>query len=225
MVDLVKSEPQQLSAMTMKVRELDAMGRATEYLVPIPDKSNFAEWSFYQQIAMLKAGAWEKIPVSQVIYAIAYAEKQGLDIMQGDVYSTGDGRIAISNKAKIKLALKTGRICGIKVETIETEDPLVLEGCAVSHELECTVTLKVKGFDEPVVKIQRLSEWYMPRNPNWKFRPQHMLELNTLAHACEIVHPTVTEGDEAPPLVESISASGTTQALKEAGALPVVEII
>ena len=195
-----------LDSMKMSVRELNALGQATVYEVPIPASSNFGEWSFFQQIAMLKAGAWSKTPVSQVVYAIAYANRLGLDIMQGDVYTTGEGRIATSNKAKIKLALKTGLIQGIEVNTVETDDELTgdAEACSSKFDLVCTVTITVKGWTKPIVRSQRLSEWYMKNNPNWKTRPSHMLELNTTAHACEMICPTETGVDEFPAqLVES----------------------
>lgn len=172
----------------MTVRELDKMGRATEYAVPIPSSPLFSEWSFFQQVAMLKAGAWEKIPISQIMYAIVYANKLGLDILQGDVYSTGEGRIATSNKAKIKLALATGKISNIQV-TFADLDEDGPEGCSSGCDLQCTVSFDCKGMGR-ITKTQRLSEWFMPKNPNWATRPRHMLELNTLAHACELVNPT-----------------------------------
>lgn len=206
-----------LEDMKMTVRELNALGQATTYEVPIPSSSNFGDWSFFQQIAMLKAGAWSKTPVAQVVFAIAYADRLGLDIMQGDVYTTGEGRIATSNKAKIKLALKTGLIKGIEVDTVETSDVIDLPGCIAKKDLKCTVTISVKGWDKPIVRSQRLSEWFMERNPNWKGRPSHMLELNTTAHACELVCPSETGPDEYPTQLVETSATvedDLTQQLK-----------
>lgn len=188
-----------LDELNLKVKELDALGRAEEYIVGLPTSPNFAEWSFLQQIAMLKTGAWKSIPVPQVAFAIAYANRLGLDIMQGDVYSTGEGRIATSNKAKIKLAMQTGKIVGINSVVTETERPFSADGCAVKKDLECTVTVSVKGWERPLTLTQRLSEWYVGRNPNWKSRPEHMLKLNTLAHACEYINPTETGDDEYLP--------------------------
>lgn len=192
-----------LSDMVMTVKELDSLGRATEYIVPIPSSSSFKDWTFYQQIAMLKAGAFKTTPIPQIIFAIAYAERMGLDIMQGDVYPNGEGRLATSNKAKIKLALKTGRITGY--ECAIKDGPLVPDDnpWPLDNDLICTVTLTVKGFDKPIVKTQRGSEWFMPKNPNWSGRPSHMLELNTFAHACELIHPTDQDPAEGPGEVEA----------------------
>ena len=212
MADIVQATPinkeaLQLADMQMPVRELDNMGQATVYMVPIPTSANFNEWSIYQQVAMLKAGSWAKSPVGMIVFASAYALRYGrkpdgtpiVDIMQGDVYTTGDGRIALSNKAKIKIALASGRLEDAPEITItETDDEIDLPGCSAGHDLECTVKLTVKGWKKPVVKTQRLSEWYVAKNPNWQGRPAHMLELNTLAHACELISPTETGPDEYP---------------------------
>lgn len=191
------TSPKPLDQFAVTIRELDSMGRATEYSVPVPTSPNFEEWSLVQQIGMLKAGGWAKVPISQIVFALAYAAKQGLDIMQGDVYSTGEGRIAISNKAKIKLALRTGRIKGYAAEIVDTDEPIDLPGCRQKTDLLCHVSIDVAGMNKPIKRTQRLSEWFMPKNPNWAGRPSHMLELSTFAHACELIHPT-DEADEAP---------------------------
>ena len=208
-------QPKPLTAMLIPVKELDALGRSTVYEVEFPTSANFAEWSLAQQVAMLKQGAFSKVPVSQIIYAIAYANRLKLDILQGDVYSTGEGRIALSNKAKIRLAQETGRIRSIET-TFTKGDPINIPDCPHTNDIICTVTVEVVGFTKPLVKTQRLSEWYMPKNPNWKSRPSHMLELNTLAHACELIHPTdntdeYNEVQEAPKDALELLSQGSKQ--------------
>jgi hypothetical protein len=214
--ELLSAIPAQLDTMKMTVKELSPLGVATVYEVPIPNSANFDQWSFFQQIAMLKAGAWQKTPVSQIVFAIAYANRLGLDIMQGDVYTTGEGRIATSNKAKIKMALATGKIEYIEVTTVETDDAVSLPGCIISHDLVCTVTVEVKGWKKPIIKTQRLSEWFMASNPNWKSRPTHMLELNTTAHALELVSPSETGPDEYPTIEVEPKLADTLQAQLQA---------
>jgi hypothetical protein len=184
---------------SLKIRELDASGKATEIEVAVPDNGDFEKWSLMQQVAMLKKGPWKTSPINEIMFAIAYARSLNLDVMRGDVFPTGEGRIGTSNKAKIKLALATGNIEGIVTETVELPDKGP-DGCAAKKDLECTVTIYVKGWKQPIVRKAKLSRWYKPRNPNWVGNPEHMLELNTVAHACEYVHPTATEDDEAPPL-------------------------
>jgi hypothetical protein len=182
------------------VKEFDAAANKTEISCTLPTSANFADWSVKQQVIMLKKGAWAKSTIPEIMWGIAYANKLGLDIMQGDVYSVGDGRIATSNKAKIKMALATGKIKGFTTEIVDTKKPIDLTGCIQKTDLECTVTLEVEGFNKPIIRKALLSRWFTARNPNWVGRPEHMLELNTMAHACEYVHPTETGPDEAPPL-------------------------
>lgn len=184
----------------LEVREFDAAGKGKSIAVAAPTSSNFAEWSLMQQVIMLKKGTWKGASIPDIIYAIAYAHNMGLDIMQGDVYPSGEGRINTSNKAKIKQALGTGNIEGIEVEIKDTGNPITLVGCSQKTDLECTATIHVKGWKKPIIRKSFLSRWYNARNPNWAGRPEHMLELNTVAHAVEYVNPTATEDDEAPPI-------------------------
>jgi hypothetical protein len=182
----------------LKIRELDASGKATELSVPMPTTSEFAKWTLLQQVAMLKKGPWKASPINEIMFAVAYANSLGLDVMRGDVFPTGEGRLGTSNKAKIKLALATGQIEGIETSMRELPEDAPA-GCASKKDLECTVTIYVKGWQKPITRKAKLSRWFKASNPNWKGNPEHMLELNTVAHACEYVHPTATEDDEAPP--------------------------
>lgn len=184
----------------IKVKEFDAAGKGNELSVAMPNSVDFRQWSVMQQALMLKKGSWQGSAIPEIVYAIAYANNLGLDILQGDVYSTGSGRIATSNKAKIKLALKTGNIEGIEAVIRETDKPIALKDCSLKNDLECTVTVHVKGWKTPIVRKALLSQWFNARNPNWASRPHHMLELNTVAHAVEYVNPTETGDDEAPPI-------------------------
>lgn len=184
----------------LEVKEFDAAGKSKAITVAAPTTSNFAEWSLMQQVVMLKKGTWKGASLPDIIYAIAYARNMGLDIMQGDVYPSGEGRINTSNKAKIKLALATGNIRGIEVEIKDTGEAINLTGCSQKTDLECTATIHVKGWEKPIIRKSRLSRWFNARNPNWAGRPEHMLELNTVAHAVEYVNPTATDDDEAPPI-------------------------
>jgi hypothetical protein len=200
-----------LSSIPLKVRELNALGQAVEYSIALPQTTSYADLTVDQKIWLLKSGSMNKSTIPMIYSVILYAEglmrKTGadIDVLQGDVYATGEGRIALSNKAKIKIANATGRIVGVEWEIHETGEPIELEGCTLSSDLECVVKLYVKGWEKPIINIQRLSEWYMKSNPNWRIRPEHMLRLNTYAHACEFVFPTTTEDDEAPPSTVTIT--------------------
>lgn len=183
----------------ISVNEYDAAGKVTALSVNMPTSPDFKQWSLMQQVVMLKKGAWSKSPISEVLWGVTYANSLGLDVMQGDVYPIGEGRIATSNKAKIKLALGTGRIRSIETTITELADAAPA-GCAAKKDLECTATIEVQGFTKPIVRKARLSRWFKAKNPNWVGNPEHMLELNTVAHACEYVAPGGTEADELPAL-------------------------
>lgn len=208
--------PPKLDDYSITVREFDPMGRETQWAVAAPTGPDFKTWTLMQQVAMLKKGTWQKYPITDILFAIAYAHNlsvesgANVDIMQGDVYSTGDGRIATSNKCKIKMALATGKIDSIESTLVELAGPAPA-GCIAEHDLECTVVLGVKGFSKPIVNKSRLSRWFKKNNPNWVGNPEHMLKLNTLAHACELVHPTATEADELPDVETTTLTKGASQ--------------
>jgi hypothetical protein len=192
---------------TLTVKDYDPAGKATELSAPLPSTGDFNQWTLVQQVVMLKKGAFKNAPVPEVVFAIAYARQLGLDVMMGDVFSTGEGRIGTSNKAKIKMALRTGNIEGVETEMRDTGEPISLTGCVQKTDLECTVTIHVKGWKKPIIRKARLSRWFKAKNPNWQGNPEHMLELNTVAHAMEYVNPTATESDEAPPLDAAVATT------------------
>lgn len=186
----------------MEIREFDAAGKATALKTTLPNEADFKKWTLIQRAIMLKKGPWSKSNIYETVFGIVYADNLGLDIMRGDVFPTGEGRIGISNKAKIKMAQDTGNICGIEVNIEDTGEKIDLTGCVQKTDLKCTVTIHVKGWKKPIIRTSRLSRWYKAKNPNWAGNPEHMLELNTVAHACEYVPGAAlaTEDDEAPPL-------------------------
>lgn len=187
----------------IEAREFDTTGKITVLKAGLPTVPDFSKWTVMQQVVMLKKSAWSKSPVSEIVFALAYANRLGLDVMRGDVFPTGEGRLGISNKAKIKLALQTGNVIGIETDLRDTGEPLNLVGCAVKNDLECTATIHVKGWAKPIVRKARLSRWYKAKNPNWVGNPEHMLELNTVAHALEYVNPTATQEDEFIPTIDA----------------------
>lgn len=203
----------------IEVKEFDQSGKSTKLSVAVPDTSSFNQWNLLTRAVLLKKGPWSSNSIYEIVFAIAYADNMGLDIMRGDVFSTGNGRIGISNKAKIKKAQDTGNIEGIEVAFRELPDDVDLKDCKRKKDLECTATVWVKGWKKPIVRTQRLSEWFNARNPNWAGRPEHMLELNTVAHACEYVPGAslVTEDTEAPPLPTPDISKALEQAKESAG--------
>jgi hypothetical protein len=172
----------------INITEFDAAGQKSVLSVPIPtDSSKFNQWTTLARAAVLKQTTWMKFTLPQIILAIMFADKLDLDIELGDVYST-DGRPAVSAEGRMKLAMKTGRVEGIKTEFRDTGEALAFPGCVLKTDLECTVTMKIKGWSEPIKRTARLSRWFK-NTPAWKERPEHQLELNTTGHLCRLISP------------------------------------
>jgi hypothetical protein len=190
----------------IEVKDYDAAGKATVIKATMPQTSNFNEWSLVQQVVMLKKGPWKSSPISEIAFGVTFARSLGLDAMQGDVFPTSEGRLGISNKAKIKLALRTGNVEGIEVSMKDTGLAITLPGCIQKTDLECTVKVYVKGWKVPITRTAKLSRWYKAKNPNWQGNPEHMLELNTVAHAMEYVNPGATDSEEAPPIPDVVQS-------------------
>lgn len=185
----------------LEAKEFDAAGKATLLKVTVPDTGDFSKWSLMQRAVMLKKGPWQASSVYEILFGILYAENLGLDVMRGDVFPTGNGRLGIANKAKIKMALDTGNVAGIQVSFRDTGSLISVAGLTAKTDLECTATIHVRGWKVPIVKKGLLSKWFKAKNPNWVGNFEHMLELNTVAHACEYVPGAacVTGDDEQPP--------------------------
>lgn len=194
-------------SMQITVKDFDAAGRATEITCALPDNGNFKMWTLQQQIVMLKKGMWAAASIPDIVWGLAYADALNADVMKGELFPTGPGRWGTSNKYKIKQALRTGKVKGIEVAIKDTGEKIDLKGCVQKTDLECTVTVTVDGWSAPIIRKSKLSRWFKEKNPNWQGNPEHMLELNTVAHALEYVEPTATEDDEAPipTLTEGVS--------------------
>lgn len=202
------------------VKDFLPSGQKYELSFPLPDSRDFLSWSVKQQIGMLKRGPWSSVAIPDILWGLAYAHRIDADAMKGEIFPTGQGRWGTSNKYKIRKAMETGNIVGIETEIKELPDPVTLKGCVAKKDLECTVTIHIKGWAKPIVRKARLSRWYKESNPNWQGNPEHMLELNTVAHACEYVPGTaalLTEEDEAPaPSAEADAAVAKAIAYKDA---------
>lgn len=198
---------------TIRLREVNAAGSPEEISIVLPTGNSYKEWSLLQRAALLKKTTWKASNLSEIMFACLYADSLGLDIVAGDIYSV-DGRLNTTTGAKIKHALNSGRIAGYSYEiypVIATEDGPVLKHFATKvkdngiwtevdkEELECKVTVHVKDWNAPFVYTARLSEWYMPANPNWGSRTQYMLAKSAVGHALDMVVPMgAAESDEAP---------------------------
>lgn len=204
------------------IREFTPSGQATSFMVPVPTSIDSQAVSVMLRAAILKKTTWKDKDFPTILHAVIYADRMGLDIMAGDVYSIDGGRMSTTAGAKIRHAMGKGIIEGYDIEMVEgpkiklpyTEKNM--DKVFETPELTATVTVDVKGWKRPVVYTAKLSEWFTGRNPNWRERPAYMLRKNALGKAMEEVAPMGVEADEAPPLD---SPATTLVALNQAKAL------
>jgi hypothetical protein len=190
----------------IQIKEFDAAGKSTSFMVPIPTDINSQQASVMIRTAILKKTTWQAHAVPVILAAVMYSDRMGLDIMAGDVYMTPDGRMSTTAGAKIRHAMSTNRIKGYDVEIVPGA-PITLKYTTKKGEeswtgpnLSAKVTIFVKGWSKPVTYQATLEEWFMGTNPNWRTRPAYMLRKNALSKAMEEVAPLGVEGDEAPPI-------------------------
>lgn len=187
------------------IRDFDAAGKASGFMVPVPNNIDAHGASVMLRSAILKKTTWKAFDFPTILHAVIYADRMGLDIMAGDVYMAEEGRISTTAGAKIRHAMASGKIAGYKVEI--SDGPLItipyqLKGKDELYKgpnLKAKVTVLVKGWDEPMTYETTLAEWFTGRNPNWRNRPAYMLRRNALSKALEEVAPMGVEADEAPP--------------------------
>jgi hypothetical protein len=120
-----------------------------------------------------------------------------------------EGRLSTTAGAKIRHAMASGKIEGYSVQITEGEEITIKYTFRQQQQewkgpnYRVRVTVKVRGFTEPVVYETTLREWFTGRNPNWRERPLYMLRKNALSKAMEEVAPLGVEADEAPPIEPS----------------------
>jgi hypothetical protein len=190
----------------ISVKEFDAGGGTSMFKVPVPTNISSNEASVMLRSAILKRTTWKSFDFPTILHAVIYADRMGLDIMAGDVYSAEGGRLSTTAGAKIRHAMSSGKIKGYTVEITEGPEISIeysFKGGKATWKgpnLHARVTVHVDGWAVPVVYETTLEEWFMGANPNWKSRPAYMLRRNALSKALEEVAPMGVEADEAPPL-------------------------
>lgn len=200
----------------IQVKDVDPLGATSSFNVPLATTSDWAQWSLPLRIAVLKKTLFKSLTIPEIAFGVMYADRMGLDIAAGDVYNI-DGKWNTSNGAKIKHAMKSGKIGGYEVELRPVMNGGVTVGVAghpktftvkrklfgketdvVMDEMEAHVTVDVVGWAKPVKYSSKLSQWAKGSNPNWIDRPDYMLRLNALAHALHEICPIGVDADEAP---------------------------
>lgn len=220
------------SGYSISIKDVAPGGQVETYLVPIADSVEWKNWTLMLRAAVLKKGnsVWRDKPIPEILHAIVYAESLGLDIVQGDVYVAEGGRLAVTNDARIKSALGSGRIAGYRYEVSEIPaeedkaDPKWRDwetknasGTYEGPNLRSKVTVGVKGWTEQVVYETTLDQWFLGRNANWRTRTPYMFRKSSIAHALNEVCPIGLDEAEVPPLVSEVPdlRAGMQEALKK----------
>lgn len=200
----VKQYPKEL---VLEVESIDVSKNRFAFSVAIPNDVDFKEWGILQRAAVAKSDVnspWYEQQLTTIINAIVYAERLGLSFEEGDVYVV-EGKIAMTAKARRKRGLSSGKVLGFTVKTEELEDMKVQYVVRQTQQtwegknLKTTVTMKIDGWDEPLVYETTLKEWFKGSNPNWRDRPRYMLEENAIGHAMDRIVPAGFSTEEAPP--------------------------
>lgn len=197
---------------TLNIVDVGQGGKPETFSVQLASNTEWKTWPLMMKAAILKKNTFKQQSIAEIVFTILYAERLGLDVIAGDVYSV-DGRINTTNGAKIKYAMSSGKIEGVEcvIEPIlEHQDKggvyakfkrTIRNSEIEMEDLRATVTVKVRGWEKPYIYTAKLSEWFQGTNPNWVNRPEHMLRLNSTSHALNFICPMGSaESDEAPPV-------------------------
>lgn len=202
---------------TISIRRFSASGDAKPLVAHIPENAgpDIIRANPVLLAAVLKDGdpVWQQCEPGFVLVAALQAASLGLDLLQGDIYPI-EGRLAVSDKAKIKYTLQQGIFTDApEIVTVEGAEVVLPwetrrgKGEYRGPDLTTTVKLHVRGWAAPVVYTARLRSWFKGANPNWVSNPHAMLELRAYAKACERVCPVGTQPEEAPPLTSMPATS------------------
>lgn len=184
----------------LQAKDFTSLGRG-EYAITMPTEGPWFERSI--KAMCLKNGPMATESMGNILCAVLYAEEMGLSAILGDLYFV-NGRIATTADAKIRHALSSGIVAGYNVEI--TKGKLVVftytyksvEKEFQTEDLHAKVTVKVKGWDEPVVYEADLKDWFNGANAAWREHTAFMFRKNCLSKALSEVAPLGVDADEIP---------------------------
>jgi hypothetical protein len=199
---LVKAGTSGSEGYSIQLSRPSAAGKMSEMVVHIPAGMSVDALRENPMLlaAALKDGdpTWAPYDFGFVFVAVLHAASLGLDIIQGDVYPV-DGRIGVSDWAKIKYARNTGKyrhevdmgeLPPCKVAGRKGE--LLYDG----PNYECTVRIYSNDLLETTYTTQ-LKNW-VGKSTEWVQRPAESLRRKALARAYQEICPVGTEPSEVP---------------------------
>lgn len=111
------------------------------------------------------------LPPPQCLALALSAYKYDADPFVGEIFITPNGKIGFTVEFKMKFAARQYKIGVPKYESLErpwvTPDNEIAKMLKLPTDMGCRCSLTVEGFKEPVIGEAWLSEWFMPKNPNW----------------------------------------------------------
>lgn len=119
-------------------------------------------------------GSWYYTPEQALILGVC-AYKLDLDPFLGEVYMMQN-----SHRANITLA---GKMARARKENWKLGAPRYERDPEDSSKPVIAYKCILPVGDSEITYTARLAEWMMPGNPNWKTRPEHMLQVRALEKA------------------------------------------
>jgi hypothetical protein len=126
-------------------------------------------------------------PIESLVFAIR-AYELGVSPFSNECwFNTQTKSINLTLEGKKKVARNMGYNLGAPKFSRETRawpNPIKIQGLTEDIGITCTISVEVTGgLRENTSYTAWLSEWYMPTNPNWKSRPEHMLQVRSFEKA------------------------------------------
>lgn len=203
-VAIERADQAQPTGYAIKMKRYDASGVPSELSVHIPEGASLDAIKANPLLltAVLKDGdpTWRQMEPGFILVAVMHAASLGLDILQGDVYAV-EGRIGISDWAKIKYARSHGYRADVEIE----DGPEISIPWETRKETKILVTPNFKAtatvYDSNGQRVSTyttdLKQWF-GNSTEWFKRPKESLRRKCLARAYQEVCPVGTEPDEVP---------------------------
>lgn len=192
---------------TIQIRRFSASGNNQPLVVHIPEGATPESIRNNPLLlaCVLKDGdpVWSQYEPGFVLVAALKAAGLGLDLLEGDIYPV-EGRLGISDWAKIKYARSHGYRCTVEFKTgpsvtwpWETKRE---KGVWQGTDDTCTVTVLDKSDKIINVYSTNLKAWWVGHSKEWRDRTAESLRRKAIARAYQEVCPVGVDPEEAPPL-------------------------
>ena len=192
---------------TITVRRFSSSGDAKPLIVHIPENASpdAIRNNPLLLAAVLKDGdpVWSNYEPGFVLVAALKAAGLGLDLLEGDIYPV-EGRLGISDWAKIKYARSKGFRAIVKWETGEKVswpwETKREKGIWDGTNDKCVVDVLDRNDKLVNTYETTLKAWFVGHSKEWRERSAESLRRKAIARAYQEVCPVGIDPEEAPPL-------------------------